>query len=147
MLKGMLNTQPSSSSDSLFIAPDKVLFFQPNGVVGWCGVLYLTSPGRPTDIGLHLGKARCPCSRYRYWGNAFISSVSSLLFLFVLLPCSSLSSLLLSLLSLFSPSLGDDTKWPTKLDMSLNPNTISQFQPESTHCSFLFLHRSICYRC
>ena len=34
------------------------------GVVGWCeGVLYLMSPGRPTDIGLQLGKACCPCSR------------------------------------------------------------------------------------
>ena len=27
------------------------------GVVGWCeGVVYLTSPGRPTDIGLQLGR-------------------------------------------------------------------------------------------
>ena len=34
------------------------------GVVGWCeGVMYLVSPGRPTDIGLQLGKACCPCSR------------------------------------------------------------------------------------
>ena len=34
------------------------------GVVG-CGegVVYLTSPGRPTDIGLQLGKGCCPCSR------------------------------------------------------------------------------------
>ena len=33
-------------------------------VVGWCeGVVYLTSPGRPTDIGLQLGKACYPCSR------------------------------------------------------------------------------------
>ena len=39
-------------------------------------------------------------------GNVFISSVSSLSFLFLFLPCSSL----LSLLSLFSLSLGDDTK-------------------------------------
>ena len=42
------------------------------------------------------------------------------------LPCPSLSSLLLSLLSLFSLSLGDDTKWPTRVDVSLNPNTINQ---------------------
>ena len=27
------------------------------------GVLYLTSPGHPTDIGLQLGKACYPCSR------------------------------------------------------------------------------------
>ena len=33
------------------------------GVVGWCeGAMYLTSPGRPTDIGLQLGKACYPCS-------------------------------------------------------------------------------------
>ena len=33
-------------------------------VVGWCeGVMYLTSPGGPTDIGLQLGKACYPCSR------------------------------------------------------------------------------------
>ena len=30
---------------------------------GWCeGVVYLTSLGRPTDIGLQLGKACYPCS-------------------------------------------------------------------------------------
>ena len=34
------------------------------GVVGWCeGVMYLVSPGRPTDIGLQLGKACYRCSR------------------------------------------------------------------------------------
>ena len=33
-------------------------------VVWWCeGVMYLTSPGHPTDIGLQLGKACYPCSR------------------------------------------------------------------------------------
>ena len=40
------------------------LFFAVLGVVGWCeGVVYLMSPGRPTDIGLQLGKACYPCSR------------------------------------------------------------------------------------
>ena len=34
-----------------------------DGVVGWCeGAVYLTSLGRPTDIGLELGKACYPCS-------------------------------------------------------------------------------------
>ena len=34
------------------------------GVVGFGeGVVYLTSPERPTDIGLQLGKACYPCSR------------------------------------------------------------------------------------
>ena len=95
-------------------------------MVGWCeGVMYLMS-GRLTDIGLQLGKACYPCSRYGLRGNVFISSVSSLSFLFLFLPCPSLSSLLLSLLSLFSFSLGDDTKWPTRVDMSLNPNTIKK---------------------
>ena len=33
------------------------------GVVGWCeGAVYLTSLGRPTDIGLQLGKACYLCS-------------------------------------------------------------------------------------
>ena len=33
-------------------------------VVGWCeGVVYLALSGRPTDIGLQLGKACYPCSR------------------------------------------------------------------------------------
>ena len=39
-----------------------------------------------------------------------------------------LSSPLLSLLSLFSVSLGDNTKLPTLVDVSLNPNTIKQSQ-------------------
>ena len=43
-------------------------------------------------------------------GNVFISSVFSLSFMFLFLPCCSLSSPLLSLLSLFSLFLGDDTK-------------------------------------
>ena len=60
-----------------------------------------------------------------------------LLFLFLFLPCPSLSSPLLSLLSLFSLSLGDDTKWPWRVDVSLNPNTINQ-QPAGikTHIYF-----------
>ena len=59
-------------------------------------------------------------------GIVFISSVSSLSFLFLFLPCSCFSSPLLSLLSLFSLSLGDDTKWPTRVDVLLNPNTIQK---------------------
>ena len=43
-------------------------------------------------------------------GDVFISSVSSLLFLFIVLPCPSLSSFQLSLLSLFYLSLGDKSK-------------------------------------
>ena len=39
-----------------------------------------------------------------------VSSVSTFSFLFLFLPCPSLSSSLLSLLKLFSLSLGDDTK-------------------------------------
>ena len=38
--------------------------FYEMGVVGWCeGVVYLTSLGRPTDIGLQLDKVCYPCSR------------------------------------------------------------------------------------
>ena len=58
-------------------------------------------------------------------GIFFISSVSTLSFLFLFLPCPSLPSPLLSILSLFSLFLGDDTKWPTRVDVSLNPNSIN----------------------
>ena len=40
------------------------ILHQFSGMVGWCeGVVYLMSPGRPTDIGLQFGKACYPCSR------------------------------------------------------------------------------------
>ena len=58
-------------------------------------------------------------------GMFFISSVSSLSFLFLFLPCPSLSSFYY-LFYLYSLSLGDGTKWPTRVDVSLNPNTINQ---------------------
>ena len=41
----------------------QILYQFARGVVGWCeGAVYLTSLGRPTDIGLQLGKACYPCS-------------------------------------------------------------------------------------
>ena len=45
----------------------------------------------------------------------------------------------------FSLSLGDDTKWPTRVDVSLNPNTINQsnFQPLKLldpHCCYKFIY-------
>ena len=42
---------------------NNLFILDPVEVVGWCeGAVYLTSPGRPTDIGLQLGKACYPCS-------------------------------------------------------------------------------------
>ena len=93
------------------------------------------------------GGAKVSCIS-RHWGVQLISAYSWArpailvagkgrggMFLFLLFlhfhSCSSFfpsllfSSLLLSLLSLFSLSLGDDTKWPTRVDVSLNPNTIN----------------------
>ena len=55
-------------------------------------------------------------------------------------------------LSLFSLSLGDDTKWPSRVDMSLNPNTIkiNLNSSSSSHTSWgadritlLHLYRSL----
>ena len=56
---------------------------------------------------------------------------------FSFLPCPSLSSPLLSLLSLFSLSLGDDTKRPTRVDLSLNSqlNQINQLSFCNCHSS------------
>ena len=53
-------------------------------------------------------------------------------FLFLFLPCPSLSSPVLSLLSFFSLSLGDDTKWPTRVDVSLNPNSINSLSEKGS---------------
>ena len=79
-----------------------------NGVVG-CGegVMYLTSFGHPTDVGLPLGKACCPCTRIRVEGEYFYFFC---VFTFIPVPLSSLSPLSSPLLSLFSISLGDDIK-------------------------------------
>ena len=60
------------------------------GVVG-CdeGIVYLTSPGRPTDIGLQLGKLLARpailVADTGWGGRVFNSSVSSLSFLFLFL--------------------------------------------------------------
>ena len=95
----------------------------PTGVFGWGkDVMYLASQGHPNEIGIQLGKACYPC-RLRW--NVFVSSNSSLSFF---LPRPSFSSPLLSHLSLyylFSFSQGDNTEWPTKVDISVNPNTIN----------------------
>ena len=48
-------------------------------------------------------------------------------FIFLFHPNPSLSSLVLSLLSIYSLSLGDNTKWPTRVDVSFNPNTFNHF--------------------
>ena len=93
------------------------------GVVG-CGedVVYLTSPGRSTDIAYSWARPAILVAGKGIWG----------MFLFLLIlhfhswPRSSLFlfHLLYYLFYLFSPSLGDDTKWSTRTDVSLKPNTI-----------------------
>ena len=70
---------------------------------------------------LTVGQGLLSLQQVRIEGNVFISSVSSLSFIFVFLPCPSLSSPLLS--SIFFLSLGHHTKWPTRVDVSLNPIT------------------------
>ena len=62
-------TELSARDTPIFSFPDDNLVnnkgFSSNlkGVVGWCeGAVYPTSLGRPTDIGLQLGKACYPCS-------------------------------------------------------------------------------------
>ena len=69
------------------------------GVVGWCkGIVYLTSPGIQLILAYNLARPAI----------LLISSVSSLPFLFLFLPCPSLSSLVLSYL--FSPFLWETTQ-------------------------------------
>ena len=79
------------------------------GVVGWCEVMYFTSPGCPIDIGLQLGKACYSCSR-RWKRGKFLfllfvhfHSCSS----FFLVPFFQLFN---CLFYLFSPFLWETTK-------------------------------------
>ena len=68
----MSNVEPGDvvvlSHSEICLATLNICYFQHVflmvvGVVGWCeGAVYLRSLGRPTDIGLQLGKACYPCS-------------------------------------------------------------------------------------
>ena len=71
--------------------------------------MYLASPGRPT-VELILAYRPAVLAAGKGRGGMFLFLVSSLSFIFPFLLCPSLLSTLLSLLSLFSLSLGDDTK-------------------------------------
>ena len=121
-----------------------------------------------------LGEAKVFCSRFCHRGvqlilayswarpvvlaGGKITGVMLLFLLFVLFlsfPSSfpiPLFSSPLSLLCLFSLSLGHDTKWPTRVDVSLNPNTVNQYLPPSkvrqnvasTSMELMTLHRRWC---
>ena len=90
------------------------------------GVVYLTSPCAQLILAYSWASSAILVACKDRGGDVSISFVSSLSFLFLFFPCPSHASPLLSLLSLLSLSLGDDTKWPTRTDVSLNPNTINQ---------------------
>ena len=87
-----------------------------------CRISYVTRV--PSWYWLTVGQRLLPLMQIRVEGQCFIYfllfffiSVSSLSFILLFLPCPSPSS---PLLSLFSFSLGGDTKWPTMIDVSLN---------------------------
>ena len=61
--------------------------------------------------------------RYFYFFCFFCYIIS---FIFLFLPCPSLLSPLQSLLSLFSLAMEDDTKWPTRINVSVNPDTVKE---------------------
>ena len=57
----LLSHSQSTGAENVLLVPRTLGLLRE--VVGWCeGAVYLTSPGRPTDIGLQLGKACYPCS-------------------------------------------------------------------------------------
>ena len=60
--------------------------------------MYLTSPGRPTNIGLSWVRPAILTEGKDREGVIFISSVSSLSFIFLFLPCPSFISFTISLL-------------------------------------------------
>ena len=84
------------------------------GVIGWGkGVVYLMSPGRPTEIGYSWARPAI-LAEVRVEGNLFISSVTSLSFIFLFLLCPSLTISFSSTISSISFSLGDNTKMTHK---------------------------------
>ena len=70
---------------------------------------------RPAILAAGKGRGGCFCS---FCFSTFIH------FPFYPVPLFNLLYIVLSLLSLFSLSLGDDTKWPTRVYLPLNPNSI-----------------------
>ena len=77
--------------------------------------MYLASLERPTDIGLQLGKSAIPVAgKGRRVGGIIISSVSPLSFLFLFLPCPSLSCPIYYLFYLFSPLLWETAQMTHK---------------------------------
>ena len=127
-----------SAQNNILLAQDNILFGQ---------FIILTAQLTHTLIGAWSGGAKVLCiSRHRgvqlilaySWARPAILVAGKGrggMFLFLLFlhfhSCPSffpvpLFHLFYSLLSLFSLSLGDDTKWPTRVDVSLNPNTINQ---------------------
>ena len=86
--------------------------------VGWvkqrCRVSYVT--GASNWDWLTVGQGLLSLQQVWIEEECFYS-VSSFSFIFLFLPCPFLLCHLLSILSIFSLSLGDDTKWPTKVDV------------------------------
>ena len=101
--------------------------------VGWvrrrCPVAFVT--GAPNWYWLTVGQGLLSLQQVRVEEECcnFFYSFTFFHFLSLLYP--SLSSPLVSLLSLFSLSLGDDTKWPTRIDMSLNMASVAQLDAPS----------------
>ena len=108
----------------------------PLGVVG-CGegVVYLTSPGIQLILAYSWARPAILVAGKDRGGIFFISSVN--------FPLYSLSFSFISsnVSSIFSLSLGDNTKWTTRVDVSLNPNTVNMVYLQMRH--FFQLHRNI----
>ena len=113
------------------------------GWVSWSkSVVYLTSPGSPTDIGLQLGKV-CFLAADKGRGECFyfFRFFSCIHFPFSPVP---LFHLLYFLLSLFSLSLGDDTKMTDKgwrvVKPQLDQKILNQYTYQPWHSNFYNLH-------
>ena len=85
------------------------IYFMERGLSGVVKVLCILHHRGVQLISAYSWASLLSLQQIRVEGGCFISSVSSLSFIFLFFPCPSLSSPLQSLLSLFSLSLGDDT--------------------------------------
>ena len=127
LLKGLLTVRVnalvairSPNNMLLFLAPlgRRTSSKSGLGVVGWCeGVMYLTSPGHPADIGLQMGKVRVEgeCFYFVCFFTFILVSLSFLSHTFISSTISSIS---------FLPFSGRRHKMTH--EVSLNPNTVNR---------------------
>ena len=114
---------PSSPTPRYFPFSEDTWIQNWREVIGWGKAIVYYVTGASNWDWLKFWKACYPCKGKGRRGMFLFLFLHSFIFHFLLPSHYFISS---TLFYLFSLSLGDDTKWPTRVDVLLNPNTINQ---------------------